>query len=138
MRKPKYTYFFNKQPGYKQLALKWQIAKQLPGLRAQGSVSNKKKYRLKKSRVFPLSNKHKTAVRPTEHQNSAASSIFGKILICELTINSLQFCQYNLIWNCSWNSQINKKNTKSCGGGGGGGGGGVLIFFDELCSDAAA
>ena len=64
MQKPKYTYFFNKQPGYKQLALKWQIAKQLSGINSL-SVSNNKNYRLKKSRVFPLCNKHKTAVRPT-------------------------------------------------------------------------
>ena len=66
MQKPKYTYFFNKQPGYKQLALKWQIAKQLSGINSL-SVSNNKNYRLKKSRVFPLCNKHKTAVRPTIH-----------------------------------------------------------------------
>ena len=72
MQKPKYTYFFNKQQGYKQLALKWQIAKQLSGLDPL-SVSNSKNYRLKKSRVFPLCNKHKTAVRPTIQQNSAAS-----------------------------------------------------------------
>ena len=72
MQKPKYTYFFNKQRGYKQLALKWQIAKQLSGLDPL-SVSNNKNYRLKKSRVFPLCNKHKTAVRPTIQQNSAAS-----------------------------------------------------------------
>ena len=72
MQKPKYTYFFNKQPGYRQLALKWQIAKQLSGLNSL-SVSNNKNCRLKKSRVFPLCNKYKTAVRPTIHHNSAAS-----------------------------------------------------------------
>ena len=32
MQKPKYTYFFDKQPTSEQLALKWQIAKQLSGL----------------------------------------------------------------------------------------------------------
>ena len=72
MQKPKYTYFFNKQPGYKQLGLKWQIGIQLSGLISL-SVSNNKNCRLKKSRVFPLCNKYKTAVRPTIHQNSAAS-----------------------------------------------------------------
>ena len=78
MQKPKYTYFFNKQPGYKQLALKWQIAKQLSGINSL-SVSNNKNYRLKKSRVFPLCNKHKTAFRPTIHQNPAASkALLGK------------------------------------------------------------
>ena len=41
MQKPKYTYFFNKQPGYNQLPLKWQIAKQLSGLNSL-SVSNNK------------------------------------------------------------------------------------------------
>ena len=72
MQKPKYTYFFNKQPGYRQIALKWQIAKQLSGLNSL-SVSNNKNCRLKKSRVFPLCNKYKTTVRPTIHHNSAAS-----------------------------------------------------------------
>ena len=37
----KYTYFFYKQPGYKQLALGWQIVKQLSGLNLL-SLSNKK------------------------------------------------------------------------------------------------
>ena len=45
--------FFNKQPVYKQLALKWQIAKQLSGLNPL-SLSNSKNYRVNKSRVFPL------------------------------------------------------------------------------------
>ena len=45
--------FFNKQPGYKQLAFEWQIAKQLSGLNSF-SLSDNKNYRLKKSRVFPL------------------------------------------------------------------------------------
>ena len=64
MQKPKYTYFFNKQPDYEQLAFNWQIAKQLSEL-SPFSIRNNKNYRLKKSRVFPLCNKHKTAVRPT-------------------------------------------------------------------------
>ena len=51
MQKPKYTYFFNKQPGYKQLALKWQIAKQLSGLNPL-SVSNNNNYRLRKVEFF--------------------------------------------------------------------------------------
>ena len=45
--------FFYKQPVYKQLALGWQIAKQLSGLNPL-SLSNNKKYELKKSGVFPL------------------------------------------------------------------------------------
>ena len=49
----KYTYFFYKQPVFKQLALGWQIAKQLSGLNPF-SLSNNKNYRLKKSGVFPL------------------------------------------------------------------------------------
>ena len=32
MQKPKYTYFFDKQPAYEQLAIKWQIAEQLTEL----------------------------------------------------------------------------------------------------------
>ena len=46
-----YTYFFYKQPAYKQLALGWQIAKQLSALNLF-SLSNNKNYRLKKSGVF--------------------------------------------------------------------------------------
>ena len=38
---------------YKQLALEWQIAKQLSGLNPL-SLRNNKNYRLKKSGVFPL------------------------------------------------------------------------------------
>ena len=45
--------FFYKQPAYKQLALRWQFAKQLSGLNSL-SLSNNKNYRLKKSGVFPL------------------------------------------------------------------------------------
>ena len=48
-----YTYFFYKQLVYKQIALGWQIAKQLSGLNPL-SVSNNKNYRLKKSGVFLL------------------------------------------------------------------------------------
>ena len=45
----KYTYFFYKQPGYKQLALsKQQIAQQLSRLNPF-SLSHNKKYRLRKS-----------------------------------------------------------------------------------------
>ena len=44
---------FYKQPVYKQLALAWQIAKQLSGLNPL-SLSNNKNYRLKKNGVFPL------------------------------------------------------------------------------------
>ena len=41
------------QPVFKELALRWQIAKQLSGLKPF-SLSNNKNYRLKKSGVFPL------------------------------------------------------------------------------------
>ena len=45
--------FLYKQSVYKQLALGCQIAKQLSGLNPF-SLSNNKKYRLRKSGVFPL------------------------------------------------------------------------------------
>ena len=45
--------FFYQQPVFKQLALGWQIAKQLSGLNPF-SLSNIKSYRLRKSGVFPL------------------------------------------------------------------------------------
>ena len=45
--------FFNKQPVYKQLALGWQIAKQLSGPHPF-SLSKYENYRLKKNGVFPL------------------------------------------------------------------------------------
>ena len=45
-------HFFHKQPVYKQLALAWQIAKQLSGRNAF-SLSNNKSYSLKKNGVFP-------------------------------------------------------------------------------------
>ena len=45
--------FFYKQPGHKQLALEQQIAQQLSRLNPF-SLSRNKKYRLRKSGVFPL------------------------------------------------------------------------------------
>ena len=45
--------FFYKQPVSKQLALGWQIAKQLSGLNFL-SLSNNENYKLKKSGVFTL------------------------------------------------------------------------------------
>ena len=47
-----YTCFFYKQPVYKQLALRWQIVKQLSG-HNHLSLNNSKSYRLNKSRAFP-------------------------------------------------------------------------------------
>ena len=72
--------FFYKQPVYKQLAFGWQIAKQLSGLNLF-SFCNNKNYRLKKSGVFHLflCNKHKIAVKPSIHYNSAVSAaLLGK------------------------------------------------------------
>ena len=73
-----YNYvIFYQQPVYKQLALGWQIAKQLSRLNLFSS-SNNKNYRLKKSGVFPL-HKRKIAVKPTIHHNSAISkALLGK------------------------------------------------------------
>ena len=48
-----HLFFLYKQPGYKQLALKQKIAQQLSRLNPF-SLSQNKKYRLKKSEVFPL------------------------------------------------------------------------------------
>ena len=45
--------FFCKQPVYKQLAIAWQVAKQLLGLNPL-SLSNNKNYSLKKNGVFSL------------------------------------------------------------------------------------
>ena len=45
--------FFNKQPGYEQIALEQQIAQQLSRLNPF-SLSHYKKYRLRKSGVFPF------------------------------------------------------------------------------------
>ena len=70
--------FFYTQLVYKQLALGWQIAKQLSGLNPL-SLSNNKNYRLKKVKLF-LCNKCKIAVKRTIHQNSVASkAILGKL-----------------------------------------------------------
>ena len=65
---------FYKQPVYKQLALAWQIAKQLSGLNPL-SLSNNKNYSLKKSGFFLCKNR-KIAVKPTVHQNSAVWRFF--------------------------------------------------------------
>ena len=73
----KCTYFFYKQPVYKQLALGWQIAKQLSRLNPL-SLSNNKNYRLKESGVL-LCNKRKIVVKPKIYQNSAVSkALLGK------------------------------------------------------------
>ena len=48
-----YTYIFHKQPVYKQLAFRRQIAKQRSRLNSLSS-SNNKSYRLKKSGFFSL------------------------------------------------------------------------------------
>ena len=47
------TYFYYKQPVYKQLAFEWQIAKLLSWLKPL-SLSNNKNYILNKSGSFPL------------------------------------------------------------------------------------
>ena len=61
--------FYNKQPVYKQLALRWQISKQLSGLNPY-SLSNNKNFISKKVEFF-LCNKLKITVKPTIHHNSA-------------------------------------------------------------------
>ena len=67
--------FFYKQAVYKQLALWWQIAKQLSGL-IPFSINNNKNYRLKKNGVSPC----KIAVKRTIHHNSAVlKALLGKI-----------------------------------------------------------
>ena len=72
-----YTYFFYKQPVYKQLALGWQIAKQISEFNSF-SLSNNKNYRLKKSGAF-FCNRRKIAAKPTAHPNSAVSkALLGK------------------------------------------------------------
>ena len=53
MCKVHFFFFFDKQQVYKQLALRWKIAKQLSDLNPF-SLSNNKNYRLKKYGVFPL------------------------------------------------------------------------------------
>ena len=68
------TYFFYKQPVYKQLAFGWQIANQLLGFKPL-SLTNSKNYR-----YFFFRNKRKMAVKPTIHQNVAVSKpLLGKI-----------------------------------------------------------
>ena len=66
--------FFYKEPVYKQLALAWQIAKQLSGLNPL-SLSNNENYTLKKNEVF-LCNKRKIAFKPIIRQNLAVSKTF--------------------------------------------------------------
>ena len=61
---------------YKQLALGWQIAKQILGFNLL-SLCHSENYRLKKVE-FSLSNKRKIAVKLSMHQNSAVSK-FTKI-----------------------------------------------------------
>ena len=75
-----YTYFFNKQPVYKQLVLGWKITKQLLGLNPL-SRSNNKNNKLKKVE-FLLCNKPKIADKSTKNSSkfSCPKSIFGKIL----------------------------------------------------------
>ena len=53
IRKEIHLFFYNKQPGYKQLALEQQIAQQLSRLNSFPRSHNKK-YRLRKTGVFPL------------------------------------------------------------------------------------
>ena len=69
--------FFYKATGYKEAALWLQYAKQLSGL-SLFLLSNNKSYRLRKVQFFVCS-KCKTTVKPTIHQNSAASkALLGK------------------------------------------------------------
>ena len=69
---------FYKQPVYKQLALVWEIAKQLSGLKRL-SLSSNRNCRLKKSEVFFLVINVKVTVKLTIHQNSAVSkALLGK------------------------------------------------------------
>ena len=65
-----WTYFFYKQLLCKQLAFRWQMAKQLSGLNSL-SLSNTKNYRLKRKLEFSL--KRKITIKPTIHQNSTVS-----------------------------------------------------------------
>ena len=62
--------FFYKQLLCKQLAFRWQMAKQLSGLNSL-SLSNTKNYRLKRKLEFSL--KRKITIKPTIHQNSTVS-----------------------------------------------------------------
>ena len=72
MKLVNYTeFFFNEQPVYKQVALGWQIAKQLSGPNPV-SLSNNKNYRYRKLEFF-LCNKRKIVVILIIHQNSGVS-----------------------------------------------------------------
>ena len=74
MKKPKYIYTLT---FLKQLALEWQIAKQLSGLNVL-SVSNNKNHRLKKSFSFVTNIKQLLGQQYTK--NSAASKADHKLL----------------------------------------------------------
>ena len=65
----KYTVF--KEPVYKELALGWQIAKQLSGFYSS-LLSDNKSYRKVE---FFLCNKHKITANPKKDQNSAISKV---------------------------------------------------------------
>ena len=68
--------FFYKQAVYKQVALRWQICKQLSGLNPFSLINNKN-YRIKKSGVFVLC---EIAVKRTIYHNSAAlKALLGKL-----------------------------------------------------------
>ena len=73
------------QPVYKQLALAWQIVKQLSGLNPL-SLTNNKNNILKKNGVF-LCNKRKITTKPIIHQNSAVSKTFFEKFLKSLIIN---------------------------------------------------
>ena len=76
---------FYKQPVYKQLALTWQIAKQLSGLNPL-SLSNNKNYSLKKNEIF-FRNRRKKAVKHRRcNKIQLSQNTFEKILK-SLTIN---------------------------------------------------
>ena len=63
-----YTYFFYKQPVYKQLVVEWQIAKQLSGLNLLSPSANKN-YIQRKEEFF-FYNKRKILVKMTMYQDS--------------------------------------------------------------------
>ena len=63
-----YTYFFYKQPVYKQLVVEWQIAKQLSGLNLLSPSANKN-YIQRKEEFF-FYNKLKIVVKMTMYQDS--------------------------------------------------------------------
>ena len=123
MQKPKFTYFFNKQPVYKQLVLKWQIAKHLSGMNPL-SLSNNRNY------GFRICNKYKTAVRPTIHQYSASS----KVVLEKIWFGSWKSQVYNFVnnlkGNCFGMAKPVYKNAKSWEKS-------WTICSDELYFDAA-